>query len=218
MTDVDFFSRYGEASRAVGFFEEPPGTVAKRIFDLQRRHAAAVCRIFDQATSAHAAALREGRLPRSCLLSLILGQREGEDAYPERTPAIEQPIPPSPEIRMAIIEKRVIFDRWGEITGVGAELLIVLAEPFRKAMVEELAPENFPFIKTADFLRRLNCNGETLRRRVYRCRNEITRLARGAGDALPAIDAVIENSQWHGYRLNPDFIRIVAMTELTRPK
>jgi 7-cyano-7-deazaguanine synthase in queuosine biosynthesis len=73
MTDVEFFSRYGEASRAVGFFEEPPGTVAKRIFDLQRRHAAAVCRIFDQATSAHAAALREGRLPRSCLLSLILG-------------------------------------------------------------------------------------------------------------------------------------------------
>ena len=136
MTEVDFFSRYGEASRAVGFFEEPAGTVAKRIFDLHRRHAAAVCRIFDQATSAHAAALREGRLPRSCLLSLILGQREGEDAYPERTPAIEQPIPASPEIRMAIIDKRVIFDRWGEITGVGAELLIALAEPFREATME----------------------------------------------------------------------------------
>ena len=43
-------------------------------------------------------------------------------------------------------DKRVIFDRWGEITGVGAELLIALAEPFREAMKEELTPENFPFI------------------------------------------------------------------------
>ena len=29
MAEVDFFSRYGEASRAVGFFAEPRGTVAK---------------------------------------------------------------------------------------------------------------------------------------------------------------------------------------------
>jgi hypothetical protein len=27
---------------------------------------------------------------------------------------------------------------------------------------------------------------------------------------------VIENSQWHGYRLNPDRIRIVAISELSQ--
>ena len=33
MADVAFFSRYGEGSRAVGFYSEPAGTVAERIFD-----------------------------------------------------------------------------------------------------------------------------------------------------------------------------------------
>jgi hypothetical protein len=34
----------------------------------------------------------------------------------------------------------------------------------------------------------------------------------------PALDAVIENNQSHGYRLNPDTVRIVAITELTASK
>ena len=205
MTEVGFFSHYGEASRAVGFFEEPAGTVAKRIFDLHRRHAAAVCRVFDQATSAHAAALREGTsaTDRACSPS-SWASAKGRMRIRSELPRSSSRSRPARRSEWRSIEKRVVFDRWGEITGVGAELLIALAKPFRKAMIEELAPENFPFIKTADLLRRLNCNGETLRRRVYRCRNEIARLATGAGDAPPAIDAVIENSQWHGYRLNPD--------------
>ena len=45
--------------------------------------------------------------------------------------------------------------------------------------------------------------------------NEINRLATEAGDTSPPIDAVIETSQWRGYRLNPDAVRIVAFTELT---
>jgi hypothetical protein len=71
MTDVAFFSRYGEASRAVGFYSEPAGIVAERIFDLHRRHAAAVCRVFDGAISSYAAELREGSLPPSSLLPLV---------------------------------------------------------------------------------------------------------------------------------------------------
>jgi len=30
------------------------------------------------------------------------------------------------------------------------------------------------------------------------------------------LDAVIENSQWHGYWLNPDRIRIVALSEMSQ--
>ena len=93
--------------------------------------------------------------------------------------------------------------------------MIVLAEPFRGAMRDERAPERYPFTSTANLLRQTNCaQEETLRRHVLRCRNRITRLAKDAGDPPPSIDAVIENSQWHGYRLNPDRIRIVAITEL----
>ena len=52
MEDVAFFSRYGEVSCAVAFFAEPTNTVAERIFDVYRRHAAAVCKVFDNGISA----------------------------------------------------------------------------------------------------------------------------------------------------------------------
>lgn len=175
--------------------------VASRILDLHRRHASAVCRVFDRAISSHAGALREATLSPECLLSLVVSQRDGEQAYPERNRAMEQPAPTTPEIRMAIDEhrNRVVFDRWDEITGVG----------------DELAPEHYPFTETPDLLRWLKCDREeTLRRRVLRCRNKITELATNAGDPPPSTDAVIENSPWHGYRLNPDRIRIVTITEL----
>ena len=53
---------------------------------------------------------------------------------------------------------------------------------------------------------------ETLRRRVLRCRTMIAQLAQNAGAVAPALDAVI------GYRLNPDTVRVVAITELTASK
>ena len=217
MADVAFFARYGEASRAVGYFPEAADTVAGRIFDLHRRHASAVCSVFDAAVSSHAAAFREGTLPSTCLLSLVAGRRAGDSAYPVESRAIERLVLAGLDIRMAIDEdhKRVIFDRWGEIKGVSAGLMIALAEPFKQAKRNELSPERYPFTKTVNLLRQTNCpNEETFRRRVLRCRDKITELAKKAGDPPPSIDAVIENSQWHGYRLNPDRIRVVAITEL----
>jgi Queuosine biosynthesis protein QueC len=221
MADVAFFSRYGETSRAVGFYSEPAGTVGARIFDLHRRHAAAICAVFDRAIASHAAELRQGSLPSSCLLSLVVAQ-QGADAvtaYPDRSQVVDRTIMTRPEIRMAVDEKRkrVIFDRWGEIKGVGAELLIFLASLHRQATSNEVAPERYPFAQTRDALSKLHIDGqETLRRRVFRCRKQIETLATNAGDPPPSIDDIIENHQWHGYRLNPDVVRIVAVTELTK--
>ena len=113
----------------------------------------------------------------------------------------------------------LVFDGWGEIAGRGAELLICLAGPHRQAVTKGCAPENYPFTPTADLLKDLRVKSpETLRRRVLRCRNAAERLAGEAGDAPPSVDALIETSQWHGYRLNPDTVRIVAITELTASK
>ena len=160
-----------------------------------------------------AAELREGSLPSSCLLSLVVGQ-QGADAatgYPERSQTADHTITSRREIRVAVDvnRKRVIFNRWGEIKGVGAELLIFLASLHRQAASDEVAPERYPFAKTRDVLGKLRIDSEeTLRRRVFRCRKQIEKLATNAGDPLPAIDDVIENHQWRGYRLNPDVIRI----------
>ena len=125
------------------------------------------------------------------------------------------------EIRIAIDADRrcVVFDGWGVMKGTTAELLIALAEPYRRGMELGLAPERYPFTKTGCLLGKLGMEtAEALRRRVQRCRSRMEHLARSVGDTAPAVDAVIETLQWHGYRLNPDTVRIVAITELIASK
>ena len=219
MEDTAFFARYGEASRVVRHFSEPADVVAERIFDLYRRHASAVCRVFDDAIASHAEALRQGDLPADSLLPLVAGQHQDGASYHVPSEMPEQLAVVRVEIRIAIDEEgqRVVFDGWGEVKGVGAELIIALAEPFRRAMLDELSPERYPFTESGELCRKAGCdNEETLRRRVQRCRNRINKLAKAAGDPPPSIESVIENIQWRGYRLNPDRVRILALTEVRR--
>jgi len=220
MEDVTFFAHYGETSRIVGFFPETADTVAGRVLDLHRRHASAICRVVDEAISAHAADLRQGKLPATCLLSLVVSQEDGQSASVEQHALVEPADTIASEIRIAIDEKenRIIFDRWGEMKGRSAALIISLAEPFRQAMREARAPERYPFTQTSNLMSQLGCDdNQVLRRRVLRCRNAITRLAANASDPQPSIDAVIESSQWHGYRLNPTRLRIVALSDIRMP-
>jgi hypothetical protein len=218
MTDVSFYSEFGEASRVVRHFREPAGVAASRIFDLHKRHAAAICHAVDEATGNHAAALRQGDLPGDCLLALTVGRELAVVPYPE--PDII-PLPastPERDIRIAIDAERkcVVFDGWGEIRGVGGAVLVALAASFRQALLAEKAPGNYPFIKAGTLMKQTGCGSdELLRQRVMRCRNAITKLAMNAGGSPLPIDAVIENSQWYGYRLNPDRIRLVAIEELS---
>lgn len=219
MEDAAFFAAYGETSRIVPYFPEWVDTVATRALDLHRRHARDICRVFDEAIAAQAGALREGSLPADCLLTLVVGQSGDLGAYRARAPSVkrEQAEPPRKEIRIAIDEQRgrVLFEGWGEIKGVGAELLIALAGPFREAVRKELAPEHFPFTRGSQLVQLTNCNHEeTLRRRIFRLRKRLAAAAEKAGDPPPTADDVIENIPWHGYRLNPDRVRIVALSEL----
>jgi hypothetical protein len=221
MADVAFFAQYGEVSRIVGYFTEPADAVAGRVLDLHRRHAATVCQVFDSAVSAHAGAFREGSLPADCLLSLIVRQDRGAAGYSAPSKEPEAAVAGDAEIQIALdVDRRcVVFAGWGEIKGESAKLLLALAEPFRAATREERRPEAYPFTDAGILAGKINCESdETLRRRVLRCRKAITKLAADAGAAAPPDDAVIENQPWHGYRLNPDRIRIVALSELRPPR
>jgi 7-cyano-7-deazaguanine synthase in queuosine biosynthesis len=217
MTEIEFFAHYGETGRIMSFFQEPAATVARLILDLHRRHAAAVRDVFNSGIKANEAQLWNGSLPADCLISLVVGQGGGEASYPTSIRTPESVVAPVQEIRMSIdgVGKRVIFERWGVIRGIGAELLISLAALFREARQNELAPERYPFLGTRSLMRQTKCESdEVLRRRIYRCRNAINKLAKSAEDNEPPIDAVIESSQNHGYRLNPDYVRLVALSEL----
>ena len=182
------FAHYGETSRIVGFFDEPTNTVASRIFSLYQRHAGAVCRVFDAAIKATASKIREGSLPADCLLSLVVGQSGEDSTYHVLSPAAGQTAAVAPEIRMAIDEggRRVVFDRWGEIKGASAQLIIALAEPFRQAMRNKLVPERYPFLKASELMRQISCKSdETLRRQIFRCRNKIGELRKPSTHAFP---------------------------------
>jgi len=217
MSDVAFFEQYGETSRIVGYFSERTDTVAGRIFDLHQRHATAVGRVFSQAIREHAEALRHGDLPEDSLIRLVAGRHAGS-TYDSGRDRPREPVSAGQGwIRLAIDKEagQVAFNGWGRLKGVGAGLITALAEPFREAVRDERAPEHFPFVRTRDLMRCVDCSSEeTLRRRILRCRNHIERLASNTGVVPPSVDAVIESNQWHGYRLNPDRVRIVALSEL----
>jgi hypothetical protein len=217
MEDVAFFERFGEASRALRYFPESADTVAGHILDLHRRHAAGVCSVFDQALRLRAPDLRQGTLPSTSLLPLVVSQRDLTARHPQATQVAHHPVERESGVRLAIGEDgdSIIFNRWGKLTGVGARLVLALVKPFSKAVAAQLAPERYPFVKTRDLLRHLGTdNEETLRNQIFRFRRKIQQLARKAGDPTPADDAVIESIQSHGYRLNPDTVRILALNEL----
>jgi len=84
-----------------------------------------------------------------------------------------------------------------------------------QAMSEERVSENFPFTRTSNLKRQINYSDyETFRKLVQRSRKKISQLAERAGDPPPSIEAVIESSQWHGYRLNPTQVRIVTLSDI----
>jgi hypothetical protein len=205
------------ASRVVGYFPEAADEVASRVLELHRRHVSSVCRVFDQAVSLHASALRQGSLPATCLLVLKVSRGEETPPEPERR-SEEVFLHPSSEIPISIDEdrRRVVFERWGELAGTGAGLIIALSKPFKDSFQEARAPEHYSYTRTGALCSQINCaNEETLRRQVLRLRKAIEALASKAGDLPPAMDAVIESSPWHGYRLNPDSVRIVAVGHMS---
>ncbi len=185
MTDIAFFSHYGEASRVVKYFADPANTVGSRIFELHQRNAAGVCAVFKNAINALARELLQGRLPKECLLLLVVSQQgnEGHDPEPREYPARV-----STETRAILLATDqatgcVAFQRWGELKGVCAELMIVLAAPFRAAMHDGRSPTAYPFTPTTQLVRQLKCRTDgALRRRVLRCRTAIAKLAQSAGD------------------------------------
>ena len=81
-------------------------------------------------------------LPADSLLSLVVGQYQGGVSYHVPSEMPEQLAVVHEQIRIAIDEEGqcVVFDGWGEVKGVGAGLIIALAEPFRLAMLNGTFP------------------------------------------------------------------------------
>jgi hypothetical protein len=82
MSDRQFFSKFGEASRVINHLPGRADEVGTRILDLHRRYGAEVGRILTKGMSDHAADIREGRLPQTCAIALAV-----HDKYRNRSGA-----------------------------------------------------------------------------------------------------------------------------------
>jgi hypothetical protein len=71
MTPVEFFRKFGEAGRALRHLPGRADEVARRVYELYRRHAGQVNGVVDTAVAEHARAIREQTLPANCLVRLM---------------------------------------------------------------------------------------------------------------------------------------------------
>jgi hypothetical protein len=86
-----FFARYGEAVRAVRDGPESQAEAAARVYRLHRRHADQVNGVIEQALRDHAAEIRTGTLPPTCLVRLASDR--GQVIYEPAESA--DPLPPN---------------------------------------------------------------------------------------------------------------------------
>ena len=88
MSALDFFGRYGEASRVLKHLNGSPDSTALQLFELHQRHAKYVTDVVDNAIAQHRKAIRKRLLPDSCLLRLVCDSSLPAgtvSATPERT-------------------------------------------------------------------------------------------------------------------------------------
>lgn len=80
MDEALFFSRYGEAARALRHVGLEEDEAARRIIDLYRRHSAQVMSVVDDGVSRYRKAIRSRSLPESCLVRLVHDPRPSSGA------------------------------------------------------------------------------------------------------------------------------------------
>lgn len=120
MTPVEFFSRFGEAARAVRHLAGVAGSAAEAgrlVFDMYRRHARQVTGVIDQALGRHAAMLRRRELSPDCLLRLVAdggspAEANGAALIPPDMPRPDRP-PPAVETTAPAAEN--VFRRNGRL-------------------------------------------------------------------------------------------------------
>jgi hypothetical protein len=225
MNDLAFFSRFGEASRAVRFLPEGANEVGRKIYELYKRHATEVCEVVDNGIRQCASALRAHTLPASCLLVLALPRREEAETFVSSQPIkdlaqreFEDEVEESrlrPEIRIAFDEEKrqVIFGSWPPLTGASYALLNQLRANYEDAKRTGKAPENYPVVGSHELAQRLRVEEPTLRRQISRLRRQLDKYSVASGNGPLPPDAVIENEPWAGYRLNPAVL-VLAVSEM----
>lgn len=106
MSDVAFMSRFGEIGRVLSHLDEAADVGARRIFELQKRHAASVTEVVDSAIANHAGAIRSRSLPPTCLLRLIVDSAVVASPVAKMGGESESPLPPDQSLPLNYFRRK----------------------------------------------------------------------------------------------------------------
>jgi len=119
----------------------------------------------------------------------------------------------APEIQVAVNEAaQVVLVRGGlELKGADYQLLRRLLDIFEEDQRNRKAPENYRYTSTKTLATKLRVRQPTVFQRVLRIRKRLFEWF--AEDYPLPEDALIENSPWEGYRINPA-VRLLDLSEM----
>ena len=222
-----FYAKFaGEISRAVQSLPGDRDTNARQVVDTQKRHAASVFSILEKEVARRASGLLDGSLPPYCLLRIAVSSHDQlrrtaeEVSILANEPSTRSDQPHrlrdglgAPEIQIAVNEAaQVVLVRGGlELKGADYQLLRRLLDIFEEDQQNRKAPENYRFTSTKTLATKLNVRQPTVHQRVLRIRK---RLFEWFVEDYPLPeDALIENTWWQGYRINPA-VRLLDLSQM----
>jgi len=226
MSPTDFMIKFGEASRALRFFDEPPAAVAKRIHELHRRHGETVSAVMDQELITALALGGLNDVHPDCLLRLagadVFGSSQPVGVAPVRSAASSLPTtePGSAASRQDTSRKKIRLNvdessgkieivGLGAVTGVSAMVFVTLAKRYLEAAGEGRELADYPLLRAVDLADRWQLSGEeVVRRRIARARRKLAEMVATSGWPESDVAEIIENLPSKGYRLNPFLIRV----------
>lgn len=118
MGPLQFFARYGEVSRVLRHLGGSADAAAMKVFDLYRKHAAAVGRVVDEGIARYSTQLRNRELPDTCLLRLVCDAAcaDAAPAPANSTPvAAAAPQPPAADPGPPLALADNVFRRKGQV-------------------------------------------------------------------------------------------------------
>jgi hypothetical protein len=228
LTLSGFMSRYaGEVVVAAkAFFDEAiEGGAVQRIYELHCRYGNEVGEVIDNAIRQYAVEIREHTLPPGCLLRAVIADHQSEvdreplgDPFPSesnrsgRGDADVRDLHHTSRIELALDKDRrqIIIDGLGDVGTSGQfELVSILADQHRADVRAELKPANHAFVPTESLMDQLGVDSQgALLRRISDFRKSVAKLALARWGLPLERNAVIENKNRRGYRLNPALVII----------
>jgi hypothetical protein len=224
LTRTALFGRHGELLRVLPYLDGDMEKNATRLFELYRRHGRNVVRVAN-------AALAETTLdailtlPPTCLLSLLRSPGGLQSEVLRRDPVELEPparerahAPSATTISVSLNRRRktAVVGTGVVLTGTSFDLIDALADYRSRTQLEHRDDED-AYLPTARLMSQWSVEGETVRRRVMRCRKSLSKSFRENYGQTIADDAVVQSSRWHGYRLNPNVLLLTEATADSAP-